>query len=132
MFSEEARDEVDDLLEAIDDRPCELPIGALAKLSERGLSVHVDRRGAAPVVFVTPDRDPVFARLSRRESDVVTLLAGGFSNEQIASTLFVSVATVKGHVHSVFAKTGLSSRTQVAAAWHGGLRSGDVSPHRSL
>lgn len=108
----DARQRVDELLGAVEQRPNQLPLAELTRLSREGVKVHLDRRGSAPVVYVTPDRDPVFATLSRRERDVVTLLACGFSNEQIASTLFVSVPTVKGHIRSVFDKTGLSSRTQ--------------------
>lgn len=117
----EARQELDSLLDAVNDRPLEFPLREVTALSQAGLSVEMDRRGSAPVVFLAPDRDEVFDLLSKREREVVTLLAAGFSNEQIATTLFVSVPTVKGHIQSVFVKTGLRSRTQVVAAWYGGI-----------
>jgi two-component system, NarL family, nitrate/nitrite response regulator NarL len=49
------------------------------------------------------------------------LVAGGFSNAQIATALFVSLATVKDHVHAILRKTQLDSRAQMIAAWYGGI-----------
>jgi DNA-binding CsgD family transcriptional regulator len=53
--------------------------------------------------------------LSRREWEVVRLLADGRSNQEIAATLFISPRTVANHVTSVMNKLGLESRTAVAA-----------------
>jgi PAS domain S-box-containing protein len=53
--------------------------------------------------------------LTRRERDVVMLLARGLSNRQIAAELVVSVGTVRVHVDHILAKLGLHSRAQVAA-----------------
>ena len=47
-----------------------------------------------------------------RESEVLRLIAAGKSNREIASTLFVSEATVKTHVNRIFAKTSSRDRTQ--------------------
>jgi DNA-binding NarL/FixJ family response regulator len=52
--------------------------------------------------------------LSRRESEVLRLVARGLANKQIAHELALSRATVKCHVSSILAKLGLASRTQVA------------------
>lgn len=51
-------------------------------------------------------------KLSRREREVLKLLAQGDSNEDIASELVISVATVKSHFTSIFEKLGVKSRTQ--------------------
>ena len=51
-------------------------------------------------------------RLSKREQEVLRLLARGESNDEIASTLYISVATVKSHFTSIFEKLGVKSRTQ--------------------
>jgi two-component system nitrate/nitrite response regulator NarL len=51
-------------------------------------------------------------RLTARERDVLNLLAAGCSNRQIADTLTLSEATVKGYVSSVLAKLGASSRLE--------------------
>jgi len=60
-----------------------------------------------------------FATLSKREREVAALLAKGLRNKDIAAKLFISVATVKDHVHRVLAKTGLDGRAAVAAHWRG-------------
>jgi non-specific serine/threonine protein kinase len=53
--------------------------------------------------------------LSKREMEVLQLLATGITNRQIAETLFISVPTVKVHVGSILNKLGLESRTAAAA-----------------
>lgn len=53
--------------------------------------------------------------LSAREVEVLKLVAEGRSNAQIATALFVTVGTVKTHVHAIAAKLGTSSRTEAAA-----------------
>ncbi|MBO2521655.1 MAG: response regulator transcription factor [Clostridia bacterium] len=52
--------------------------------------------------------------LSARELDVLKLIARGFSNDQIARTLFISPHTVKNHVSNIYRKMGMDDRTQVA------------------
>lgn len=54
--------------------------------------------------------------LSRREREVLTLIAAGRSNEQIAEELVLSVRTVERHVANTYRKLGLSGRTARAAA----------------
>ncbi|AZL10594.1 response regulator [Brevibacterium aurantiacum] len=51
-------------------------------------------------------------KLTRRERDVVKLLATGASNAQIAQELFVTEATVKSHLVNVFTKLGVESRSR--------------------
>ncbi len=52
--------------------------------------------------------------LTRREYDVLKLLAEGYFNKEIASTLNISERTVKNHVSNIFKKIGVSDRTQAA------------------
>jgi branched-chain amino acid transport system substrate-binding protein len=54
-------------------------------------------------------------RLTNRELDVLTLLAGGLSNGQIAERLVSSARTVSTHVEHILAKLGQTSRTGAAA-----------------
>lgn len=67
--------------------------------------------------FPSGSTGPVPA-FTRREEEVLALLADGLSNQEIASTLFVEVTTVKTHVTNVLAKTGTTSRVQAALWWH--------------
>ena len=62
-------------------------------------------------------RRPVSARalpdeLTPREAEVLSLIARGLSNREIAETLVVSEATVKTHVNHVFSKIGARDRAQ--------------------
>jgi DNA-binding NarL/FixJ family response regulator len=61
-------------------------------------------------------------RLSRREEDVLRLLAEGQSTVEIGRTLFISPATVKCHVARLIAKVGVRDRVQlVIAAYRSGF-----------
>lgn len=50
--------------------------------------------------------------LTERELEILKLIAQGQSNRQIASTLFISVGTVKGHVNHILGKLDVKNRTQ--------------------
>jgi DNA-binding NarL/FixJ family response regulator len=60
--------------------------------------------------------------LTEREREIVTLVAGGLSNDEIAAHLVVSPATVKTHVNRAMAKLGAHDRAQlVIVAYQAGL-----------
>ena len=55
-------------------------------------------------------------RLTKREVEIISLLEEGLSNKEIASRLYIEVATVKNHLHNVYEKLGVSRRDR-AVAW---------------
>ena len=61
-------------------------------------------------------QDPAAVPLSRRESEVLNLLASGQTNAEIAVVLGVSVHTIERHVANIFVKTGVRNRAG-ATAW---------------
>jgi NarL family two-component system response regulator LiaR len=74
----------------------------------------------------TSEGDP-FSELSKRELEVLRLVAEGLSNAAIGEALFISEKTVKSHVGNILSKLHLADRTQAAVlAW----RTGFVKPER--
>ena len=53
--------------------------------------------------------------LTRRESEVLQLVAAGMSNKEIANELTITEGTVKNHVHNALEKLHLTNRVQAAA-----------------
>ena len=107
-----------------------LPMSQLVALSrdlrfESGLTI--DFRATAeigsPMVVLRVPTSPAgpngLDNLTKREREVAHLVATGLSNAEIADCLCISVLTVKDHVHNILDKSGLSSRTQVAAILNG-------------
>lgn len=52
--------------------------------------------------------------ISKRECEVVRLICRGLSNQEISDTLFISLQTVKDHIHRIFIKTGVRNRVQLS------------------
>lgn len=63
------------------------------------------------------DGKAFFEGLSKREMEVVELIAEGYSNQEIADKLYLSNGTVRNHVSLILEKTGLSHRTQIAVQY---------------
>jgi predicted ATPase/DNA-binding CsgD family transcriptional regulator len=62
----------------------------------------------------TPDDRLAELGLTRREREVITLVAQGLTNREIASRLVVAQRTAEGHVENILSKLGFTSRAQVA------------------
>jgi|SRR5271155_2274678 NarL family two-component system response regulator LiaR len=65
-----------------------------------------------PFVFVVDEKKREDLRITRRELEILELIAQGLSNREIAAKLFVSENTVKTHSSRVFDKLGARRRTQ--------------------
>jgi ATP/maltotriose-dependent transcriptional regulator MalT len=57
------------------------------------------------------------AGLSSREAQIMTLIAAGHSNGQIAERLVLAEKTVKNHVNRIYAKLGVGSRPAAISCW---------------
>ena len=53
--------------------------------------------------------------LTKREEEILEMLARDMSNQQIASQAFISVGTVKTHAHNIYAKLGVRGRADLPA-----------------
>ena len=99
--------------------------GSGAGTSGSGAGKNDDRPGApgdsgepAGVVGAPDPRSTVFASLTDREYEVVEAVAAGLDNAETAEKLFMSEGTVRNHISSILAKTGLRNRTQVAVRYY--------------
>jgi DNA-binding NarL/FixJ family response regulator len=58
-------------------------------------------------------------KLTKRETETLSLLAKGWTNQQIANRLCLSTRTVKFHTGNIYSKLGLKSRSQaIVWVWH--------------
>ena len=73
------------------------------------------RRQAAPRAGPASSSLPHFVRLTRREQEVVRLVCEGRSNQEIADDTGLSLPTVKKHVHAIFRKLEVTSRSRLMA-----------------
>lgn len=89
-------------------------------------TIAASARGIAPFVAISPPQprprpQPASGLLSPRELNVLRLIAQGWSNRQIAESVFLSVNTVEFHAKSIYRKLSVKSRTQAVheATQHG-------------
>jgi DNA-binding NarL/FixJ family response regulator len=102
----------------------ELGDGASAELEFEAARSALEELGAGPDLegLARLSGVPRPGGLSRRESEVLTLVATGKSNRAIATVLVISEKTVARHVSNIFKKLGVSSRAEATAyAYRHGL-----------
>jgi len=74
----------------------------------------------ARIVVSGSAQDLVQARrthFSPRQSEILTLMAAGFSDKEIARKIGISYPTVRTHVDRIFRDNGLRNRTEAVAVW---------------
>jgi DNA-binding CsgD family transcriptional regulator/GAF domain-containing protein len=64
-----------------------------------------------------PGRSPATTILTRRELEVLELVADGATNARIARALTISEGTVKGHMKHIFRKLGTANRAEAVSYW---------------
>jgi DNA-binding NarL/FixJ family response regulator len=85
---------------------------------------HAIRRGGADRLFKA-------VRMTKREHEVIALIAEGRSNKEIARQLHIAIHTVKSHVHNILEKLALHTRLELASFAHsGGLDPATPEPAR--
>ncbi len=72
----------------------------------------------------TPDDAPSVSSvpglgLSTREAEIMSLIADGRTNGEIATRLFLAEKTVKNHVNRIYSKLGVGSREAAITQWTG-------------
>lgn len=89
-----------------------LGIWAGLRLTKRGSGIKDNFQFDSRSSFeVSPDLLEKY-KLSKREHEVLTLIAAGYSNQEIAEKLFVSLNTIKTHSSNLFIKLDVKRRTQ--------------------
>src|SRR5207249_2169143 len=91
-----------------------------AELIRRGqphflIECEDSRRQAAPRSGPASSTLPHFVRLTRREQEVARLVCEGRSNQEIANDAGLSLPTVKKHLHAIFRKLEVPSRSRLMA-----------------
>lgn len=87
---------------------------SLEEAAQYALSEEADQSGAT--IGQEPSAyDESMGNLTRREQEVVRLIAQGLTNRQISTELSISERTAGNHVAKILRKLGLRSRTQIAS-----------------
>jgi DNA-binding NarL/FixJ family response regulator len=98
-------------------------VEAVENVCDRQASCHlVQERGE---VSRPEDWPGVEQGLTRRETEILGLIARGLSNQEIAAALYLSINSVKSHIRTAYRKLGVTRRAQ-AVGW--GFRHGYASP----
>jgi len=86
---------------------------AIRQMFER--SIYLDG-GITARTQPTPDKDAAARELTRRELEILRLVAEGHSNSQLAQMLWVTEQTVKFHLSNIYRKLDVANRTE-ASRW---------------
>jgi DNA-binding NarL/FixJ family response regulator len=78
------------------------------------ISPEIFRRIITSNIYISPPPPPNnpkwYSKLTRREREVIVLIAEGYSNQEIAKKLFIAPQTVNNQVSGIYAKLGINNR----------------------
>ena len=83
--------------------PSRHAVGGASRAELRATGEFPRRRSPSPTQQLTP-----------QEVQVARLVAGGLPTREVAAHLFLSPRTIDFHLHNIFTKTGITSRTELA------------------
>jgi DNA-binding NarL/FixJ family response regulator len=86
--------------------------GAAGEAQQLGMLAFTNR--IEQLRATLPAGSPIRSPLSRRESEVASLIGRGLTNKQIAEALYVSERTAENHVQHILVKLGFNNRSQIA------------------
>ncbi|MGF1605249.1 MAG: LuxR family transcriptional regulator [Rhodothalassiaceae bacterium] len=87
------------------------------------LDVHASPAAVAYALPPAPmAASHVCQHLSRRQKQIMAMVAEGLANKEIAARLGIAEGTVKAHIHAVFKALGVTNRTQAVVRYGGELR----------
>jgi DNA-binding NarL/FixJ family response regulator len=94
---------------------------ALRNTAAGRASLHPEAQQHLMRQVIESETPPLHASLTKREAEILRLIAEGRSNKEIALALSLTEGTVKGYVSMIFDKLGVADRTQAAlyAVKHG-------------
>lgn len=95
-------------------------LGAMKQIME-GQNV-IDSKVMKRLAFLMGQKEEnnaIMEGMTSRESEILSLLAQGLTNKQIAYTLYISEGTVKNYISSIYDKTGIHDRAKLIVAIKG-------------
>jgi DNA-binding NarL/FixJ family response regulator len=98
-------------------RPAEI-LQAVEQVHAGGspMSMHIARKVVSYFQHSRPSRSDV-EKLTKREHEILSLLAKGYLYKEIADQLSISLSTVRAHLHTVYEKLHVQSRTQAVVKY---------------
>lgn len=91
-----------------------LLVQAQRSTEDEALRVYITKLLGAFEKSIAIDQSSLIEPLTEREIEVLTLIAEGLSNPEIAEKLVLSVGTVKTHVKHIYGKLGVDDRVKAA------------------
>lgn len=90
----------------------------LTTVAQLELDGHAGQVAPPPPLSISPslpNPQSLIDPLTKREMEILTLIAGGLSNREIATKLHIALGTVKWYTSQIYSKLGIGSRTQAIA-----------------